>query len=162
MKDQAGTDHPLERIDPWESKQLSGIFLTADGNQLREKEECKQICIEFGKKMMAAKCNKNTAQYTYKSHLMAKLSYRIPMTNFTQKEWCNIIWPTKKATLLKMGMERNFPKDVLYRAKNLNDFSFNNPYDMQGIEKIMLYLQGTLNMTDMGKWVTVTAEGLRL
>ena len=54
-----------------------------------------------------------------------------------------------------------FPKDALYGTQEFNGFKFEDPYEMQGIAKLTLYLQETANQTDTGKWLIATAEGLR-
>ena len=61
-----------------------------------------------------------------------------------------------------MGMARNFPNDALYGSKDYNGFCFVNPYDLQGITKLLLFLQETANKTDTGNWLQATAKGLRL
>ena len=55
-----------------------------------------------------------------------------------------------------------FPKDALYGTQKFDGFKFKNPYEMQGIAKLTLYLQETSNCTDTGKWLIATAEGLRM
>ena len=86
MKDQAGVDHPLCRCELWESNKTLGICLAMDSNQDREEQECKKICVEFGAKMKASQCEPNVAQYAYKTHLIPKLKYRMPLTSFTRDQ----------------------------------------------------------------------------
>ena len=112
--------------------------------------------------MKASQCEPNVAQYAYETHLIPKLKYQMPLTLFSRDQWKTILWPARSATLQKMGMTLCFPKDALYGTQEFNGFKFKDPYEMQGIAKLTLYLQETANSTDTGKWLIATAEGLQL
>ena len=83
--------------------------------------------------MYLSHISKNNAQYTFQSSFMKTLDYPMIATTLTKKEWVSIITPALCATLLKMGMARNFPRQIVYGPKLFQGLGFFHPFFLQMI-----------------------------
>ena len=85
-----------------------------DGN-----EEAKMTCLKahskhFADQSTTAKCPKNAALYTYNASFMKTMEYAMPVTQFSEVDWNQIVAPALEPSLQKAGMTATFPRSVLY------------------------------------------------
>jgi hypothetical protein len=72
----------------------------------------------------------------YTSTIMAKLGYALPSTTFKEKQCHRIGKKLVLATLQKLGVNRNFPRDLAFAPVESQGLGITNLYIKQGSEII--------------------------
>lgn len=81
---------------------------------------------------------------------------------FSEREWNQIVAPSKARSLQQARMATNFPLDVLDGPQLYNGYTFDHPYFKQGIEKLATLVQEAMNKTKTGTLIKTAAEFLSL
>ena len=152
----------LKRFEVSKGSETLGIFITMDGNNKDQRDNLRAKAEKFGEQINTSHCEPNEAIYMYNHCFIKSMEYCMPVMNFKEKDWDYIVAPAKKRTLQKAGMASNFPKDPLYGSQKYNGFKFDHPFTKQGIEKISVLLQESIDKTQAGNLMKATGEALRL
>ena len=101
LNDKYKNPHHLKWISTSEACETLRAYIAMDGNQTKHKESLEERSEEFGEKMIRSNCDPNTAIYTYNSSFIKSLEYSMVISDFTKKEWNQIVWKAKQRTLQK-------------------------------------------------------------
>ena len=80
----------------------------------------------------------------------------------TQKYWTRVMAPSLLAGLPKMGVWKNFPREMVYSPLAFQGLGFNNPYLWQQLLHVRTLIQEGGKDTITGKLLSTTIEQLRL
>ena len=80
----------------------------------------------------------------------------------SEKEWTRIMVPALCAGLSKMGVWKNFPRDIAYGPEHYQGLGLTNPYLWQNLLHIRILLQEGGKDTIKGQLLQTTIEQLRM
>ena len=78
-----------------EAVKTLGFWIAMDDNQTKHKKVQKEKVDAYGEKVIRSNCEPNTAIYSYNRCIMKGLEYSHVISNFTEKEWNNIVCQAK-------------------------------------------------------------------
>jgi hypothetical protein len=84
------------------------------------------------------------------------------VTTMKEQEWNHIMVPILKAGLPRLGIERNFPRDILLGPKCLQGFGILHPWYHQEIVHLLVCLEQTTIGGITGHQISATMEQMRL
>ncbi len=84
------------------------------------------------------------------------------VTTIKEQEWNHIMVPILKASLPLSGIERNFPRDVLYGPKRMQGFGILHPWYHQEIVHLLVCLKQTTIGGITGGQISASTEQMRL
>ena len=152
----------LRRLNPNESKETLGVYLAVDGNNNQTIKELKNKVIRFGDQIRTGNLNPNEAWYALNSTIMKTIEYQLPAITLSEKEWQDIMSPLWCRLLPKANINRNFPRDLIYAAKDHYGLGVYNPYINQYLTQIETLLTHLKADTMTGDLIRTSAEQLRL
>ena len=83
-------------------------------------------------------------------------------TTMTEPEWNKIMAPILTAGLPRAGIDRSFPRDILYGQKSLQGFGILHPWYHQEIIHLQICLKQTLLHDITGQLIIAATEQMRL
>jgi hypothetical protein len=104
----------LTRYNPGVAKETLGVMQAMDGNNKEEIRHLRAKAEEFANSLRTGFLKKNDAWCTLTSTIKKTEEYPMAVTTIKEQEWSYILAPILQAGLLRSGIERNFPRDVLF------------------------------------------------
>lgn len=93
---------------------------------------------------------------------MKTIEYQLPAITLSEKEWQDIMSPLWRRLLLKANINRNFPLNFIYAAKDHYGLGVYNPYINQYLSQMETLLTHLKVDTMTGDSIRTSAEQLRL
>jgi hypothetical protein len=90
------------------------------------------------------------------------MEYPMAATTIKEQEWNHIMIPILKAGLPRSGIERNFPRDILYGPKSLQGFGIRHPWYHQEIVHLLVCFKQTTISGITGGQISASTEQMRL
>ena len=137
-------------------------MLAMDGNNVEECQHLRKKTMEFADNMRTGFLSKNDAWYALNSTIMKMLEYPMEATTITEEEWNKIMAPILLSGLPRSGIDRKFPRAVLYGPRNLQGFGILHPWFHQEIKHLITCVQHSLLSTITRSLITATTEQIRL
>lgn len=126
----------LHRIPQTQAERYLGVRIAINGQMDTEYEYRIQTAKDFGQNIRQSSLTKQEVLVSYKAIWLPKITYCLPLTTFSLNQCLKIQSPVFQATLPKLGLNRNFPRAVLYGPTRYGGLAFPNLYLEQGIEHI--------------------------
>ena len=123
----------LTRLNPDVAQETLGVMQAMDGNNKAEILHLRGKAEEFADAIRTGFLKKNDAWYALNSTILKTMEYPMAVTTIKEQEWNHIMVPILKASLPRSGIERNFPRDVLYGPKRMQGFGILHPWYHQEI-----------------------------
>jgi hypothetical protein len=124
----------IEKVSVQEGKRTLGVRLAPDGNCQEEFMYLTKEADCWAEKIWTGMLPKKYTWQAYTSTIMAKLSYALPSTTFTEQQCYRIGKNLVAATLQKLGINKNFPRDLAYAPPELQGLGITNLFIKQGSE----------------------------
>ena len=131
-----------------------GVCVAPDGNMKNEFEYLQSVAKEWGEWTRTGHLPKWLAWQSLLMTIMKKLEYPLPAMVFTEKQCAAILWPLLTPALQAMGIQGNFPRDLVHGPVKYQGLGIPNLYVSQGIAHIDWILKyGTAEEHLMGKLI---------
>ena len=141
---------------------MLGVFLAPDGNNEAQIKKMKDKATYYGEMIRTGHVDKYEAITVLKSMAMKSLEYSLPAMTLSQEECASITWPLYKAILPKAGINRYFPRNVLFGTQEMNGMGFKDIFLLQGISHISNLILHIWNKSITGYLMKQCLELLRL
>lgn len=113
-KDKDGRMTDLKYIPLDQAVEMLGVFLVPDGNNVEQIKHMRQKTTKYGEMVRTGHVDRHKAWTALNAVAMKSIEYSLPALTLSEKECTEIMWPLLKNYLPKSGLNRNFPRDVLY------------------------------------------------
>ena len=131
------------RILPTKAERYLGIRIAVDGNMNEEFEQRMIDAKGYATLITHSNLTRQEAWISYKVIWTPKINYCLPHTTFSYQQCKRIQSQVLQATLPKIGLNRNFPRAVVFGPCRYGGIQLPNLYVEQGMQHItwLLYLQ---------------------
>ena len=161
-KDKDGQRCHLNYIPAHKAKEMLGVFLAPDGNNAQQVKEMTKKTKYFGEMIRTRHLDRNEVWTSLTSVALKSLEYPLPALTLLEDECTKIMWPLLKAYLPRAGINRHFPRDVLYGKVEKQGIGLKNLYLSQGIAHIVDIINHTWHGSLTGTLISQSLEQLRL
>jgi hypothetical protein len=152
----------LTRHEPEVGLETLGVMQAMDGNNREEVTLLRSKALAFAESMRTGYLSKNDAWYALTATIMKTLEYPMATTTLSKKEWNFIMGPILKACLTRSGIDRSFPRDVLYGLTNLQGFGLMHPWYDQELRHLLVCFKQTTAGGITGSLISASLEQLCL
>jgi hypothetical protein len=132
MQNADGSRTILEPVDVWEGRRTLGVRLAPDGSNQAEFKYLREQCNIWADKMRSGMLPKRYTWQAFTTTILAKLSYALPATTFSEKECDAIIKRLIFTTLSKAGVNAHMPRDLVYGSTLRQGLGYPDLYVWQG------------------------------
>ena len=119
-KDKDGRWTNLKYIPSHQAVEMLGVYLAPDGNNEEQIKQMKKKTTKLGEMVRTGHVDRAEAWTALNAVAMKSIEYSLPALTLSEQECTQIMWPLLKAYLPKAGINRNFPRDVLYANADLH------------------------------------------
>ena len=162
-KDKDGIRRELKYLPSNQSEEMLGVFLSPDGSNDRQIKKLKTKTKELGELVRTGHLDRHESWTTLTHVAMKSIEYALPALTLSEKECTSIMTPLLSTHLPKSGINRNFPRDILYGPVETQGLGVHNIFLTQGISHIcdmVTHSWQTHSMT--GDLINTCLEQLRL
>ena len=152
----------LTRYNPDVAKETLGVMQAMDGNNKAEILHLRGKAEEFADALRTGFLKKNDAWYALTATILKTIEYPMAATTLAEHEWDHIMVPILKAGLPRSGIERNFPRDILYGPKSLQGLGILHPWYHQEIVHLLVCLKQPTIGGITGRQISASTEQMRL
>lgn len=104
----------LHRFHPGYAERYLGVRIAITGQMDTEYEYRVQTAKEYGQRIIRSSLTKHETLVSYRAIWLSQINYCLPLTTFSLEQCHKIQSPVFQATLPRLGINRNFPRAVLY------------------------------------------------
>ena len=162
VKDEDDVNQQMTLLEASEAKEMLGVNLAPDGNHHTQFEISKQKMKRFAELICTGHVNKHEALVNLNMMCLKSFEYILPYMTFSEEEHCKIMVPVLKQFLPKLGINRNFPRAMLYAPISFQGINLHNPYLTQGIMQINNLVEHTWKNTLTSNLFCCNLEQLRI
>ena len=139
---------------------MLGVFLAPDGNNKWQIKEMKKKTEYLGELVRTGHLDKHEAWSSLTLVAMKSIEYPLPAFTLTEDDCTKIMWPLLKSYLPKTGVNRHFPRDILYGDPKDQGLGLRNLYLTQGISHIVDMIQHLWTNSLTGQLINQSLEHL--
>ena len=147
---------------PHEALNMLGVHLAPDGNQDQQFRYMYRKALQLGEYMRNGFVTKEESFIALQSIASKVIEYPLPATSLSADKLRSIMWQLLQSYLPKSGMNRNFPRDLLYADPMYQGMGVNNPYILQGCKHVHDMAEHMHKNTTTGQFIKITLEYLRV
>jgi hypothetical protein len=114
-----------------------------DGNNRDEINYLRAKAESFADYMRTGFLSKNDSWYALNATILKTMEYPMATTTMTETEWNYIFAPILLASLPKAGLDRSFPRDILFGPSSLQGFGIMHPWYNQELTHLLVCLKQT-------------------
>jgi hypothetical protein len=149
MQSIKGNQVTIKKVDVREGRRTLGVRLAPDGNFQAEFMYLTKEADSWAEKIRTGMLPKKYTWQAYTSTIMAKLGYALPSTTFTEQQ-CHCIGKNLvAATLQKLGINKNFPRDLAFAPVELQGLGITNLFIKQGSEILLRVVKFMIDDTSL-------------
>ena len=152
----------LQRYEADVGQETLGVMQAMDGNNRDEIIHLRQKADHFADQMRTGFLSKNDAWFALTATIMKTMEYPMATTTMLEKEWNYIMAPILLSGLPRAGIDRNFPRAILYGPKSLQGFGIMHPWYHQELTHLKDCIKSTYHGGITGSLITASLEQLRL
>jgi hypothetical protein len=141
MNNNSSSPIRLERLEVTEARRTLGVRLAPDGNNQAEFKYLREECNQWADRIWSGMVPRKYAWQAFSSTIWAKVAYALPATTFSQQQCQESTKRMVAATLSKMGINKNIPRDLVFGSKNKQGLGFPDLYVWQGTEAVNRFLK---------------------
>mmetsp|Transcript_5909 Transcript_5909/g.9058 ORF Transcript_5909/g.9058 Transcript_5909/m.9058 type:complete len:1660 (+) Transcript_5909:3576-8555(+) len=145
VKDMDGKRQIIQRKEYDESEVTLGIHGSPTGDMKHQVQRMKRQSKDWADKITAGHMDRVNVAIALKTTVWRTLGYPLAATLLTKAECEDIMKPTINAALSKMGMNRHFPRDVVFGATEYQGLGIPHLYTVQSITHIQNIVNHQLN-----------------
>ena len=139
---------------------MLGVYLAPDGNNKEQIKQMKKKTTRLGEMVRTGHIDRKESWTALNAVAMKSIEYSLPALTLSEQECTQIMWPLLKAYLPKAGINRNFPRDILYGNADLHGLGLKNIYLVQGISHICNIVAHLWNKSITGHLIQQCLEQL--
>ena len=162
VKDEKGKLHEMQMLDASMAKEMLGVSLSPDGNSREQVTVIKNKMKAYAEHIRTGHLNRHEAWINLSMIAMKTLEYTLPAMTLSQQQYNSIMAPVLRSFLPQMGLNRNFPRDLLYSPKEIQGLDVKSPYIVQGIHHVSDIAEHQWKQTLTGKLLQCNLEQLRI
>jgi len=162
MNDVSGSRIPLDRLEPHEAERSLGIRLAPDGNHTAELQFRKEQTLVWASRIANSKAPRHITWLNFKTVLLKQVEYPLMVTTFSRAECDDILRPALQTVLPALGVNRHFPRDMLYGHADHFGLAIPNLYDSQGFLHLLALLKFGAAPCTTGQLLRQSYESLQI
>ena len=152
----------LHNLAPSQATKMLGVFMAPDGNNAKQVAYMRDKTSIWGSNIRAGNLTQTQTYLATISTIMKTIEYPLVALDLSQEEVNSIIWPALKPALKKMGLHPCTAKVVRYGPKTYLGAGLNNPFETQGVRRILAIMEQLWHKTPTGDLLLTNIEALTL
>jgi hypothetical protein len=156
------SSHDLRIVDPTIGNRTLGVRIAPSGSDQSEYLHRVAQGREIARALQTAPISRTVAYLGYRSIVTPKVEYPLSATCFTEKETDKITATFLPTALRKMGLPRNFPRQVLFAGKAAGGAGLHNLYIEQGLRQITALIGHIRQRSRTGELIKITLAWAQL
>lgn len=136
-----GNPVKVKRLDTDNAQEALGIKQRPDGAMDDEVEYLESKAIEWAEAVRTKKLSKREAWHCLNSTIMKTIEYPLVATTFSRKQIDQIMQPILQVILQKCGIQKYFPRSLLYGSIRAQGCNLHDPWATQLIEHVQAILR---------------------
>ena len=161
-KDKNGRRQHLNYISADQAKEMLGVFLAPDGNNEKQIQEMKKKTKYLGELIRSGHVDRNETWTSLTMVAMKSLEYPLPALTLSENDCIQIMWPLLKSYLPRAGINRHYPRDVLYGQVDKHGIGLKNLFLTQGISHVVDIINHLWHKSLTGTLIRQSLEYLRI
>jgi len=162
MRDVSGERRQLTRLEPWEAERALGVRLAPDGNMKIETQYHLAQAHQWAAQMILHKASRYSSWINFSCVLMKRLEYPLMATTLSRADCDAIIKPALKVALPAIGLNRHFPRQMVYGHNDHHGLGVPHLYDTQGYRHLLAMMQFGSSLGTTGTLLQHSYEALQL
>jgi len=134
IKNFDNTTAVIKRVDPDSAKKTLGVFLSPDNNMGLQVKNLKAKVCKFADCIRMGRISCQDAEQGMRTTIWKTLKYPLAVMSFAKDTWDDIIHPIMLQGLSKTGVNRNFPRDMVFGPRTRQGLGYKHPYYLQIIK----------------------------
>ena len=161
MKDSYGDMVPLTRLEAHVAEKTLGIKLAPDGNMWAQFEYLEEKATAFANNVYGGgPTTKNDVWKAYTLTIRPTMSYCMPASTLTEKQWDSLFCIINKAALPKAGFVPTFTHDILYGPTLYQGLGTMHPWYEQELTHLQVFVDEVNKGSSCGLRFQITTEDL--
>ena len=161
-KDKDGQRQHLQYLSAEKAKEMLGVFLAPDGNNRTQIKEMKKKTQYLGELVRTGHLDRHEAWTSLTLVALKSIEYPLPALTLSEDECVQIMWPLLRSYLPKSGLNRHFPRDILYGQVDKHGIGLKNIYLTQGISHVIDIIHHLWHNSLTGNLIVQSLEQLRM
>jgi Reverse transcriptase (RNA-dependent DNA polymerase) len=154
-----GVVEPLECVEVSEARRTLGVRLAPDGSNNEELRYLLKQAHLWASTIASGHLGRKLSLQSFMTTLRPKIRYPLAATTFTREEASEIDKVLIPTALSQSGINRNFPRDLVFGSKEMGGLGLTEVYTEQGIEGIVRLAQyGRCRQHTVGKLLRASYE----
>ena len=161
-QDMHGKSLSLKYLLHNEAKEMLGVFLAPDGNNVKQLEEMTTARDNWMDKFRFGILEPEDHWMAFGTRIFKKLEYPLPALTLTRDECDKLMSPLLQQTLSFSGVCRTIPKEVRHGPVNRGGLGLPDLFIRQGCMRVQTMVEHLWLKTPTGKLIKHSLEGLKL
>ena len=154
--------HVIRRIGANQSYRSLGVFLAANGCQLKQKQVLQEKSRTWSIKMRNSFLTGEEKLISYRQQLLPSLQFPLSCTMMTQQQLNQVQFPSLQEAINAMGLNSTFPRCILFGDRRYQGLQMANLYVRQGTDKLKMYIGHTRLNSETGKLLAIEKSYVEL
>ena len=133
VKNSEGTRQQIKRLALHQSEVTLGVHCSPFGCMKRQVEKMTEQSKDWGCMMRAGHLDRQNTHIALDRTLWKTLSYPLSATTLSESECETIMRPALNVALSKMGLNRHFPRDLVFSPTHFQGLGIKHLYTLQAI-----------------------------
>ena len=161
---QSGTGNQVQisRKEVNEAPKVLGCHMSADGKWTEEFARWRLASHDFGHKVRKAKFDRISGAKIHPIMWIPKFRYIAPIVGFNKDQCDEIDKPIMRQCLPAMGLNRNFPRFVIFGSHQYSGLHLESAYTVKTYEKIRFLIKNVRKNTRLGKLMKILIETIQI
>jgi hypothetical protein len=161
----SGTDSEKVRIyqrDITESHKTLGVMMTPTGSEDAQTEYLCQTANQLSSLVATSRLARFDAFMAYRACWFPAVGYSLSTTTMSERQLQSVQSRSMSIFLPKMGINRHFPKAIVYGPPELGGLQLRDLFVEQGISRIMVIPSNVYNETELGRMIMIEIQSLQM
>ena len=141
----------ITRRDINEPTKTLGVWMCPNGDESAQVTHLRIEANKFASLLRSSRLSKVAAYTAYRTSWIPAVTYSLNTTTMTQREMMQIQLQATAASLQKIGVNKNFPRAVVFGPTSMGGLEFRDLYVEQGAGRILLLLSHLYHNSEVGK-----------
>ena len=152
----------ITRLEPNEPHKTLGHYISIDGNNDKQLELITKLVTTWCQRIRASGLSDESKRLAYTGWLVPAIKYKVISMTLTEKDWEKLQKVLNPVLLHSFGFARTTARVVLHSSFNLAGLNIHHLYQLQGFEKLKLFLWHLRLQDTTGKLLKISKNNTQL
>ena len=152
----------IRRLEPSEAHKTLGHYISIDGDNTKQLAQITKLIATWCQRISTSGLSDETKRLAYTGWLVPALKYKLISMTLTEKQWESTQKLLDPNLLHFFGFAKTTARVVLHSSFNLAGLNIHHLYQLQGFEKLKLFLWHLRMQDTTGKLIQISKENTQL